>query len=128
VVNRKRNNSEELNVRLRLLLTQNELDHVDEAVTESGAQNRSLLVLEAIQANITGIMPGPVEGARCCRIDVRVPGEMRIKVKEVAALLGLTQQNLLRHLLFRYLTQAPWRTADSVSDDTWQKTEVASVP
>lgn len=100
--------------RVRLLLTEDEASRVDSAVFNSGALSRALLVLEAVQfglrlwANARG-----AQRRRSRRIEVRIPAELKSTVKDAAKRLGLTQQSLLRHFLFQYLTLSPWEQKSS---------------
>jgi hypothetical protein len=71
--------------------------------------SRSLIILEAIRAGLQNTNLALVQERRSFRINARVPTEFKDRVKRLAGINGFTQQRLLRHFLFQYLTSAPWR-------------------
>lgn len=114
---------------MRLLLTEEELKRIDQALVESGALNRSLLILEAIQAGIANAaLLRTVEGRRRWRVDFRIPRELKDKVQTVARRRHQTQQSLLRHLLFHYISRGPWLKSDSLEPADLRKVKRRRVP
>lgn len=108
-LNRRRGRS-----RLRLFLTESETAELDRAVRESGALFRSLIIAEAIQAGLAGhadlvLIPQ----RRCRRVDVWMPKETEKRVRQVAAQHKTSQQELLRHLLFEYIRNGPWKANET---------------
>jgi predicted DNA binding CopG/RHH family protein len=49
------------------------------------------------------------------RIDITVPAKLVEGVRRFALEHGMSQQQLLRYLLFKYLAAAPWEQAETVS-------------
>jgi predicted DNA-binding protein len=101
--------------RLRILLTEEEIARLDAAVAESYAMNRSLLVFEAIQAGIKKSMINTLPSASKRReVAIWVTRELKQQVKHLAENHSVTQQRLLRHFLFQYLTNPPWKENKSM--------------
>ncbi|MGD0424567.1 MAG: hypothetical protein ABSA92_14095 [Candidatus Bathyarchaeia archaeon] len=94
--------------RAQILLTRMELDRLYSAVTESGV-NKSFLVMEAIQHGLPDLDPKNIQTGRTFRIDAWVPTEFKQRIKQLAETHAVTQQSLLRHLLFKHLKAAPWK-------------------
>ena len=96
-------------VRLRILLTEAEVEQLDYAVDDSGAMNRSLLVLVALQESLadpeTATLP---RRSKRRDIPVWITAEQKEQVRNLARSHSVTQQSLLRHLLFQFINQAPW--------------------
>ena len=97
--------------KLRVLLTECEVERVDRAVAASGAWSRGLLIVEAVRAGLANPELKLEDGRRLRRIDALVPRKLAARLKDAAALKNVTQQHLLRHFLFQYLTAAPWEQA-----------------
>lgn len=102
-----------LRSRVRLLLTDTEIKELDRAVAESGAWSRSLVVAEAIQAGLSNFDSRLAQERRSRRVDVRLPTRLIDNLKRLATTHTLTQQNLLRHFLFRYLATGPWMSNEA---------------
>ena len=101
--------------RLRILLTEEEVARLDAAVVESYAVNRSLLVFEAIQAGIKrSVINTLPRVSRRREVPVWVTRELKQQVKHLAETHSVTQQRLLRHFLFQYLTKPPWKENKSM--------------
>ena len=66
---------------------------------------RSFLILEAVQAGLGGHSLS-IPGRRNRGVSFRLPAEVAEKVKQAAQVRGVSQQSLIRHLLFTYLTEA----------------------
>jgi hypothetical protein len=94
-----------------VLLTKCEAERVDRAVVASGAWSRGLLIAEAVRAGLADPELKLENGKRLRRIDALVPRKLASNLKNIAALNNVTQQHLLRHFLFQYLTAAPWEQA-----------------
>lgn len=114
--------------RVRLLLTEDEVDRVDNAVFSSGSLSRALLVLEAVQVGLRMLNFRAAPGRRCRRIDVRIPAELRKRINEVAKRLDLSQQSLLRHFLFQYLALAPWQDKPNNEKQTSRAADNSTEP
>jgi hypothetical protein len=103
--------------RLRILLTEEEeVARLDAAVVESYAMNRSLLIFEAIQAGIKkSVINTLPRVSRRREVPVWVTRELKQQLKDLAESRSVTQQRLLRHFLFQYLTNPPWKENKSMS-------------
>ncbi len=99
--------------KLRLLLTECEVERVDRAVAASGAWSRGLLIAEAVRAGLANPELKLDNGRRLRRIDALVPRKLVTNLKNAAALNNVTQQHLLRHFLFQYIAAAPWERRDT---------------
>ena len=93
--------------RVRILLTNGEFAEIDRAAADTGA-NTSLLVVEAIQFSLPRFDYSKVQTRRTHRVDVRVPEELKDALKRAAEAHGLTQQSLLRYLVFQYVKAGRW--------------------
>jgi len=90
------------------LLTEEEIEQLDCAVMESGALTRSLLVFEALKASLANSEIATLQRRSKRReVPIWITAELKSQVKDLARSHSVTQ-SLLRHLLFRYLSQAPW--------------------
>jgi metal-responsive CopG/Arc/MetJ family transcriptional regulator len=107
-----------LRVRIRILLTEDEIRKLDSAVDESGAMNRSLLVSSAIQS---GLMKNSIRtlqrNIKRREVPIWVTAEQKNKVRTLAKANQLSQQSLLRHFLHEYLTASPWERTENGSDE-----------
>jgi len=109
--------------RLRILLTEEEINRLDSAVAESYAVTRKLLVYTAIHQGLTTFKPETIQKPNRRReVPIWVPKDMKNKIRELAKTNSITQQSIMRHLLFQYITRAPWnntqnqaRIADSLN-------------
>ena len=93
--------------KLRLLLTPSEHQSLTAAAQQTGT-NRSLIILEAIQAGLTNPHLQITQEKRCKRTDAWVPTAVKAQLRELAGALNVTQQHLTRHLLSTYLASPPW--------------------
>ena len=92
-----------------LLLNEEESGKLAEAVRTSGTGNRSLIILESIQARLHAPnLPG-LQRKRTRVVYFWLPTEIMEEVRQLALDLRVSQQNLIRHLLFTYLVTAPWK-------------------
>jgi hypothetical protein len=98
-----------------------ELTRLHSAVTEAGA-NKSLLVVEAIQRGLPDFDPRNIQTGRSCRIDAWVPTEFKERIKQLAEVHAVTQQSLLRYLLFKHLKAASWKQTEPQEGDTHDQT------
>jgi len=102
-----------LRSKLRLLLTDSELEKLDRAVVASGALSRSLVVAEAMREGLSRSEHNMTQERRGNRIDLWVPRRLIENVRQLANTCNLTQQNLLRRFLLQYLATAPWNSTDT---------------
>jgi len=91
--------------KLRLLLTPSEHQSLTAAAQQTGT-NRSLIILEAIQAGLTNPHLQITQEKRSRRTDAWVP--VKVQLRQLAGALNVTQQHLTRHLLSTYLASPPW--------------------
>ena len=87
-----------------LLLTEEERLWLAETVERLHVP-RSFLILEAVQAGLGGPSLS-IPGRKNKAVSFRLPAEVAEKVKQAADARGVSQQSLIRHLLFTYLTEA----------------------
>jgi hypothetical protein len=93
--------------KVKLLLNEEESGKLAEAVRGRG--NRSLIILESIQARLHAPnLPG-LQRKRTRVVHFWLPTEIMEEVRQLALDLRVSQQNLIRHLLFTYLATAPWK-------------------
>jgi hypothetical protein len=101
-------------VRLRILLTEEEINLLDSAVAESYAVTRNLLVYSAIHEGLTTFNPEIIQKpSRRREVPIWVPKGMKVKIRELAKTHSITQQTILRHLLLQYITRAPWNNTEN---------------
>jgi len=93
-----------------LLLTEEERAWLAEAVDRLHVP-RSFLILEAVQAGFQRPSPPPIPGRRNKGVSFRLPAEVAEKIKQAASARGISQQSLIRHLLFTYITEIHPKTA-----------------
>ncbi len=98
--------------KLRVLLSDCEVESVERAVAASGAWSRGLLIAEAVRAGLANPELKLEGGRRLRRVDALVPSKLALRLREVAAANNVTQQRLLRHFLRQYLAAAPWERTD----------------
>lgn len=110
-----------------LTLTDRELAELDAAVAESGAWTRSLLVSEAIHAGLLSNDLELTRQRRLRRVPVRVASSMLVEIRQLASSHGLTQQAVLRHLLFRFIANAPWNLPDEGRSEKTRQTQEVQV-
>ncbi len=103
--------------KLRVLLSECEVERVEHAVAASGAWSRGLLIAEAVRAGLANPELKLEGGRRLRRVDALVPRKLGLRLKEAAAANNVTQQRLLRHFLCQYLAAAPWERADRRSEE-----------
>jgi hypothetical protein len=92
-----------------ILLTEEEASQLADAVNQFHVP-RSFLILEAIQAGLRSLDTATIPGRRSRPLSFRLPDEIAVRVKQVSREHDVSQQNLIRHLLFTYLKQ---RTAET---------------
>jgi hypothetical protein len=114
--------------RLRLLLTENELAEVDHAVAESAAWSRSLVIAEALHVGLLNPRLTFTQSKRCRIVEIRVPKKLVNDLQALARARTLTQQSLLRQLLFHYLANPPWKLTDVTSAEVNTSSEEAVAP
>lgn len=95
--------------KLRLLLTDSELEELERAVDESGACSRSLIISEATRRGLLSREFAVTQERRSRRIDAWVPRRMLEELRRSATLHAVTQQWLLRRWLREYVAEAAWR-------------------
>ena len=86
-----------------LRLDEREAKRLAEALEELHLP-RSLIILEAVQAGLAKLDPACVPGKRTHQLHFRLPADVREKVRRAAAEHHLSQQALIRHMLFTYLS------------------------
>jgi predicted DNA-binding protein len=91
-----------------LLLTEEEAHRLTTALTPTHLP-RSFLIQEAIQAGLRTIDPTNIPGRRSKVLCFRLPTELRDRVRALAEELDTSQQTLLRHFLFTYLSELEWK-------------------
>ena len=97
--------------KVKLLLNQEESESLAQAVKTSGTPNRSLLLLESIQAKLHApTLPG-LQRKRTKTLYFWLPTELMGEVRRLASELRVSQQNLIRYFLFTYLSQLERKTA-----------------
>ena len=70
--------------------------------------NRSLVAFAVIQTGLTTFKPESIQKtSRRREVPIWVSKEVKNKIRELAKTHSKTQQSLIRHLLFQYITQAP---------------------
>lgn len=94
--------------KVKLLLNEEESGKLAEAVKTSGTPNRSLIILESIQASIHAPNLTGLQRKRNRVLYFWLPTQIMQEVRRRALDLGVSQQNLIRYLLFTYLATAPW--------------------
>ena len=100
--------------RLRILLTEEEINRLDSAVAESCAVTRNLLVYTAIHEGLTTFKPETIQKPNRRReVPIWVPKDMKNKIRELAKTNTITQQSIMRHLLFQYITRASWNNTQN---------------
>ena len=102
--------------KVRLLLNEEESEKLAEAVRASGAPNRSLIILESIQERLHAPnLPG-LQRKRTRVVYFWLPTEIMEEARHLALHLSVSQQNLLRYLLFTHLATAPWKRKPTAPD------------
>ena len=100
------------NCRGLVLLTEEEWSRLAEAVNRFHVP-RSFLILEAIQAGLQDQNATSIPGRRNRPVNFRLPAEVTEAIKETAKARGVSQQSLIRHLLFAYLSEIRRKTQGS---------------
>jgi metal-responsive CopG/Arc/MetJ family transcriptional regulator len=95
--------------RMALLLNERQSALLDEALALSLAPSRSLFVAEAINAGLANPKPQPVPTTRRRRVNVWLPSAMRERVRELASVQKVTQQEIVKHFLLEYIRAARWK-------------------
>jgi hypothetical protein len=93
---------------LAVSLSQKEYDELRKAVDKANLPNLSLLVFRAIQAGLESDETGGVQGKRTRTVNIHVSKEFKEKIRSRARMLQVTQQALLRGLLFQYIRNKAW--------------------
>ena len=97
-------------VKLYVMLGEAELRSLEEAVEESGAPIRKgFLVFEAIQAGLANPDNTKVHGDRTCKVNFWLPRKLSERLRIQAETSGVSKQHLIRHFLFQYLANPPWK-------------------
>lgn len=112
-VNRDYGSKPERRLRVCVLLTGSEADELERAARESGAASRSLVVSEAVKTGLLNAELKLRQEGRCRRVDVWIPRRDALEFKQLAQKQGLTQAHLLRHFLFQYLADPPWKSPET---------------
>jgi len=112
--------------KVRLYLTDAEVEELDRAVAESSAWSRSLLIAEAIKAGLNNPYLRLAPERRGRRVDARVPSRLRDNMKQLAKTQEVRQQSLLRRFLFHYISNGPWKIVDETEAANPKQTESAN--
>jgi hypothetical protein len=96
-------------VRLFIFLTDSEADELERAALESGACSRSLVITEAVKTGLLAPKLKLSQERRHRKIGAWIPRPTAVELKQLAHEHNLTRTRLLRHFLFQYLANAPWR-------------------
>jgi hypothetical protein len=93
---------------LVVFLSQEEYGELRNAVDEANLPNMSLLVFQAIQAGLESDETRGVQRKRTRTVNIHVSKEFMEKIRVRARMFQVTQQALLRGLLFQYTRSKPW--------------------
>ena len=104
---------------LVVFLSQEEYGELRRAVGEANVPNMSLLVFQAIQAGLESDETHGIQRKRNRTVNLHVSREFREKIRLRARMSQVTQQALLRGLLFQYIRSKPWQRTQA------EKTEVS---
>lgn len=88
---------------LQVWLSEDEYAELRRAVANAQAPNRSLLVFQAIHAGLEGGGMRGIQRKRTRAVNTHVSTEFKKKIRAKARMYGVTQQALLRGLLFQYI-------------------------
>ncbi len=95
---------------LQVWLSEDEYAELRRAVANAQVPNRSLLVFQAIHSGLeSGGMRG-IQGKRTRAVNTHVSIEFKQKIRAKAHAYGVTQQALLRGLLFHYIRNESLQT------------------
>ncbi|MGA8855654.1 MAG: hypothetical protein WB643_00655 [Candidatus Bathyarchaeia archaeon] len=94
---------------LVVFLSQEEYGELRRAVGEANVPNMSLLVFQAIQAGLESDETHGVQRKRTRTVNLHVSREFMEKIRLRARMSQVTQQALLRGLLFQYIRSKPWQ-------------------
>jgi hypothetical protein len=103
--------------KLRILLTEAEVEQLDSSAAQSGAGSRTLLIAEAMRAGLANPNQTPRRERRSVIVDAWVPTTLLARLKEFANAHRLPQQHLFRLFLTQYLAQAPWNRDQTENKD-----------
>jgi hypothetical protein len=98
---------------LVVFLSQEEYGELRRALGEANLPNISLLVFQAIQAGLENDEMDGVQRKRTRTVNIHVSREFREKIRSRAHMFQVTQQALLRGLLFQYIRNKPWQSAQA---------------
>ncbi len=101
-------------------LSEDEYAGLRRAVANAQVPNRSLLVFEAIQAGLEGGRVQGIQRKRTRAVNIHVSIEFKKKIRAKAQAYDVTQQALLRGLLFQYIRNESRQTnrADDAAKPT----------
>ena len=106
------------NMTLRVWLSEAEYAELRRAVAEARLPFKSLLVFQAILAGLQSDKTHGVERRRTRTVNIHVSKEFMDKIRARARMYGVTQQALLRGLLFDYIRNKPWETTPTEPTNT----------
>jgi hypothetical protein len=101
------------NKTLVVRLSQEEYGELRRAVGEANVPNMSLLVFEAIQAGLESDETHGIQRKRTRTVNIHISREFREKIRLRARMFQVTQQTLLRGLLFQYIRNKPWQRSQA---------------
>ena len=99
--------------KLKIQLSPDEYAELRRATAEADLPNMALLVFQAIHAGLESDETRRVQGKRTRILHIHVSKEFGEKIRLRARMSGVTQQALLRGLLFDYIRNKPWQTAET---------------
>lgn len=87
-----------------------------------------MLVAEAVHAGLLTPSLSLTRERRCRRVNVRVPAKMADDIRRLASAYNLTQQEVLRHFLSRYLANELWNLPEGSGSEMTGPSEKVLVP
>jgi hypothetical protein len=99
--------------KLRIRLSSDEHAELRRAVSESEFPNMALLIFQAIHAGLEGDEVVGVQRKHTKSVTIHISREFKQKIRSRARMFQVTQQALLRGLLFQYIQNKPWQSAQA---------------
>lgn len=107
---------------LKIFLSEEEHAELRRAFGEAELPNRSLLVFQAIHAGLQSSETHLTHRKRTRTVSIHVSREFMATIRARARMYQVTQQSLLRGLLFHYIRNKSWQTTQA---NTAQQNEEA---
>jgi hypothetical protein len=99
--------------KLKIQLSEDEYAELHRAAVEAEFPNMALLVFQAIQAGLESDQTRGIQRKRTRILSIHVSKEFTEKVRLRARMSRVTQQALLRGLLFHYIRNKRWQTVEA---------------